>query len=228
MNVIRPITAAADADQHRPFLGVTRSLTGRRWVDRLDAGSANTALAIAQRHGIPDLVARVLAGRGVDADAAPAFLTPALKVLMPDPAVLTDMERAAALIADAVVAGTTIAVFGDYDVDGATSVALFARFLRHHGRDPILYIPDRIFEGYGPNSEALGKLAAAGARLVIAVDCGSTSFAPLVAARDLGLVVVVLDHHQLGSELPPAAALVNPNRQDDLSGLSQLAAVGVA
>ena len=147
---------------------------------------------------------------------------------MPDPSLLTDMDRAAARIADAVVAGETIAVFGDYDVDGATSVALFARFLRHQGRDPILYIPDRIFEGYGPNVEALRKLAAAGARLVIAVDCGSTSFEALAAARELGLDVVVLDHHQLGAEMPAAAALVNPNRQDDLSGLTQLAAVGVA
>jgi single-stranded-DNA-specific exonuclease len=228
MNVIRSIAAAADPVPYRVFLGVARSLTGRRWVDRLDSAGANTALAIAQRHGIPDIVARVLAGRGVDADAAPAFLTPALKVLMPDPSVLTDMDRAAARIADAVVGGATIAIFGDYDVDGATSVALFSRFLRHQGCDPILYIPDRIFEGYGPNTEALGKLAAAGATLVVAVDCGSTSFAALSAARDLGLDVVVLDHHQLGSELPPAVAVVNPNRQDDLSGLSQLAAVGVA
>src|SRR4051794_5418240 len=227
MNLIRPIAAAAEVDQHRPFLGVTRSLTGRRWVDRLDGAGANTALAIAQRHGIPDIVARVLAGRGIGAEAAPAFLAPALRVLMPDPSVLTDMDRAAACIADAVVAGRTIAMFGDYDVDGATSVALFARFLRHQGRDPILYIPDRIFEGYGPNTEALRKLAAAGATLVIAVDCGSTSFEALTAARVLGLDVVVLDHHQLGAERPAAAALVNPNRQDDLSGLTQLAAVGV-
>ena len=228
MNMIRPLMAAPDPIAHRPFLGVTRSLSGRLWVDRLDAAGANAALAIAQRQGIPDIVARVLAGRGVDADRAPAFLTPTLRALMPDPSVLTDMDRAAVRIADAIVAGATIAVFGDYDVDGATSVALFARFLRHQGRDPILYIPDRIFEGYGPNAEALRKLAGAGATLVIAVDCGSTSFEALAAARDLGLDVVVLDHHQLGSELPPVASLVNPNRQDDLSGLSQLAAVGVA
>ena len=228
MNMIRPLMAAPDPIAHRPFLGVTRSLSGRLWVDRLDAAGANAALAIAQRQGIPDIVARVLAGRGVDADRAPAFLTPTLRALMPDPSVLTDMDRAAVRIADAIVAGATIAVFGDYDVDGATSVALFARFLRHQGRDPILYIPDRIFEGYGPNAEALRKLAGAGATLVIAVDCGSTSFDALAAARDLGLDVVVLDHHQLGSELPPVASLVNPNRQDDLSGLSQLAAVGVA
>src|SRR5579871_3588644 len=228
MNVIRPIAGPAEIDEHRPFLGVTHSLTGRRWVDRVDGRGANTARAIAQRHGIPDIVARVLAGRGIGAEAAPGFLAPALRVLMPDPSVLTDMDRAAARIADAVVGGGRIAVFGDYDVDGATSVALFARFLRHQGNDPILYIPDRIFEGYGPNIEALRKLAAAGATLIIAVDCGSTSFEALAAARDLGLDVVVLDHHQLGSALPPAAALVNPNRQDDLSGLTQLAAVGVA
>jgi single-stranded-DNA-specific exonuclease len=228
MNLIRPISAPAAAGEHRPFLGVTRSLAGRRWIDRLDAGGTNRALAIAQRHGIPDIVARVLAGRGVDADAAPSFLNPTLRSLMPDPSVLTDMDRAASLIAEAVIGGTPIAVFGDYDVDGATSAALLARFLRHQGRDPVIYIPDRIFEGYGPNGEALAKLAAGGTRLVITVDCGSTSGAALAAARALGLAVVVLDHHQLGSALPPSAALVNPNRQDDLSGLSQLAAVGVA
>ncbi len=218
-----------DPARRRPLLGVTRSLD-RSALGRSPgrAAGANAALAIAQRQGIPDIVARVLAGRGVDADQAPAFLTPTLRSLMPDPSVLTDMDRAATRIADAIIGGASIAVFGDYDVDGATSVALFARFLRHQGREPILYIPDRIFEGYGPNTEALRTLAAAGATLVITVDCGSTSFEALAAARDLGLDVVVLDHHQLGSDLPPAAAVVNPNRQDDLSGLSQLAAVGVA
>ena len=224
----RDATSAGQNPAHRAFLGVTHSLTGRRWVDRLDGVGALAALAIAQQHDVPDIVARVLAGRGVAVDAAPGFLAPALKVLMPDPSLLTDMDKAAARIADAVAAGETIAVFGDYDVDGATSVALFARFLRHQGGDPILYIPDRIFEGYGPNVEALRKLATAGAKLVIAVDCGSTSFEALAAARELGLDVVVLDHHQLGTEMPAAVALVNPNRQDDLSGLTQLAAVGVA
>ena len=169
----------------------------------------------------------MLAGRGVTADEAPAFLDPTLKSLMPDPSVLTDMEPLAARIADAIAAGEKIAIFGDYDVDGATSAALMARFLRAQGIDPSIYIPDRLFEGYGPNPEAMRGLAEADNRLVIAVDCGTSSFEALETARGLGLDVVVIDHHQTGAELPPATALVNPNRQDDLSGLGHLCAAGV-
>jgi single-stranded-DNA-specific exonuclease len=211
----------------RAFLGVEHSLTGKRWIDRLDVAGAKAALTIAQRFELPDIVARVLAGRGIAPDEATAFLDPTLKVLMPDPSVLTDMDRAGARIADAVIANERIAIFGDYDVDGATSAALLARFLRHQGQDPAIYIPDRIFEGYGPNIDALTKLAAGGAKLVIAVDCGSTSFEAMAAAKGLGLETVVIDHHQVGTALPEAAAIVNPNRQDDLSGLGHLAAVGV-
>ncbi len=216
----------AEADR-RSFLGVERSLTGRHWLERLDVAGGNAALAIAQRHQINDVVARVLAGRGVGVDEAPAFLAPSLKALMPDPSVMTDMEAAAARIADAIMAGEPIAVFGDYDVDGASSSALLARFLRHQGVSPTVYIPDRLFEGYGPNPEALRKLAGEGARLIVTVDCGSTSFEALDEARTLGVDIVVIDHHELGTERPPARALVNPNRQDDLSGLGFLAAVGV-
>ena len=211
----------------RAFLGVERSLTGRRWAERLDGSAARQAQAIAQRHGISDIVARVLAGRGIAADDVPAFLDPALKTLMSDPSALTDMDAAATRIADAVLAEEPIAIFGDYDVDGASSAALLTRFLRAVGRDALVYIPDRIFEGYGPNPDAMGKLAGAGARLVVCVDCGSTSFDALAEGRRLGLDTVVIDHHQVGAELPPAAAIVNPNRQDDLSGLGHLAAVGV-
>jgi single-stranded-DNA-specific exonuclease len=146
---------------------------------------------------------------------------------MPDPSQITDMDRAAERIADAVAAGEKIAVFGDYDVDGASSAALLARFLRHQGTDPQIYIPDRLFEGYGPNVEAMRQLASAGAQLIVCVDCGSTSFDALEAARGLGLAVVVVDHHEVGVSLPPADAIVNPNRQDDLSGLGYMAAVGV-
>ena len=211
----------------RAFLGVERSLTGRRWVSRLDEAESRTAATIAQRHAVPDIVARVLAGRGVAADDVPHFLEPALKRLMPDPSVLTAMDAAAARIADAVVAGESMAVFGDYDVDGATSAALFTRYMRAVGADPQIYIPDRIFEGYGPNSEAMRTLAGRGVRLVVCVDCGSTSHQALADGRGMGLDVVVVDHHQVGAELPPAVAVVNPNRQDDLSGLGHLAAVGV-
>ncbi len=212
---------------HRTFLNVERSLTGRRWIERLSVEGATAALAIAQRNGIPDIVARILAGRGVSADDATAFLSPTLKGLMPDPSSLTDMDRAAARIADAVITGEAITIFGDYDVDGASSSALLARFLRHQGLDPRIYIPDRLFEGYGPNVEAMKSIAAGGTRLIVCVDCGSASFDALTMARELGVDVVVLDHHEVGVDLPPAVAIVNPNRQDDLSGLGYVAAVGV-
>ncbi len=216
-----------DRPADRAFLGVERSLTGRRWVARLDEAEARNAVTIAQRHALPDIVARVLAGRDVAVDDVPHFLEPALKRLLPDPSVLTAMDDAAARIADAVVAGEPMAVFGDYDVDGATSSALFARYMRAVGRDPMIYIPDRLFEGYGPNSEAMRTLASRGVRLVVCVDCGSTSHQALSDGTAAGLDVVVVDHHQIGADLPPAIAVVNPNRQDDLSGLGHLAAVGV-
>jgi single-stranded-DNA-specific exonuclease len=209
------------------FLGVEHSATGRSWRDRLDARGAARALAIAQRHDLPELLARILAGRNVEVDAVEAFLDPAIKHLMPDPNVLTAMPEAAARIADAIERVETIAIFGDYDVDGATSAALLARFLRHAGAEPLIHIPDRLFEGYGPNVEAVRALAARGATLLVTVDCGTTSIEPLTQARDLGVDVVVIDHHQADETLPPALAVVNPNRRDDLSGLGHLAAVGL-
>ena len=211
----------------RTFLSVDQSLTGRRWLERLTVEGAARALALAQRHEVPEIVARVLAARGVAPDEVAAFLSPAIRSLMPDPMVLTDMEKAAARIADAVVASERIAIFGDYDVDGASSSALMARFLRHQGLEPHIYIPDRLFEGYGPNVAAMQSLAAAGTKLVICVDCGSTSFEALDVARAAGMSVIILDHHEVGVSLPAADAIVNPNRQDDLSGLGYLAAVGV-
>ncbi|MBN8995716.1 MAG: single-stranded-DNA-specific exonuclease RecJ [Rhizobiales bacterium] len=211
----------------RAFLGVERSLTGRRWIDRLDAAGTQAALAIAQRHEVPDIVARILAGRGVAPDDAAAFLEPSVKTLMPDPSSITEMDAAAARIATAIIADEPIALFGDYDVDGASSSALFARFLRAQGRDAAIYIPDRIFEGYGPNPDAIRKLAGQGAKLLVTLDCGSTSHEAIAVARELGMDVVVIDHHQVGIELPKANVVVNPNRHDDLSGLGYLAAVGV-
>ena len=174
-----------------------------------------------------ELLARVLAGRDVEADGVVEFLDPTVRRLMPDPEVLTDMAKAAARIADAVERREMIAIFGDYDVDGATSAAVLATFLRHGGIEPLIHIPDRLFEGYGPNSEAVRALAEKGARLLVTVDCGTTSIAPLAEAKKLGLDVVTIDHHQTDAALPPVDALVNPNRQDDLSGLSYLAAVGL-
>ena len=213
--------------ENRLFLGVENSATGRAWRDRLDERGASRALAIAQRHEIPELLARILAGRNVEADAVDAFLDPTIKRSMPDPNVLTAMPEAATRIADAVTRGESIAIFGDYDVDGATSAAVLARFLRFGGVEPIIHIPDRLFEGYGPNVEAVRALAARGATLLVTVDCGTTSVEPLSEAKALGMDVVVIDHHQADEALPPAAAIVNPNRRDDLSGLGYLAAVGL-
>ncbi|HMG79894.1 MAG TPA: single-stranded-DNA-specific exonuclease RecJ [Xanthobacteraceae bacterium] len=213
--------------ENRLFLGVENSATDRAWRDRLDERGAARALAIAQRHEIPELLARILAGRNVEADAVDAFLDPTIKRSMPDPNVLTAMPEAAARIADAMTRGESIAIFGDYDVDGATSAAVLARFLRFGGVEPIIHIPDRLFEGYGPNVEAVRALAARGATLLVTVDCGTTSIEPLSEAKALGMDVVIIDHHQADEALPPALAIVNPNRRDDLSGLGYLAAVGL-
>jgi len=211
----------------RAVLGVTRSATNRPWRDRLDMRGSALARQIAQEVGLPDVVSRLLAARDVPAEAAEAYLSPQIRTLLPDPSLFTDMDAAASRIADAVERGEKIAVFGDYDVDGATSVATFVRYLRSQGLDPAVYIPDRLVDGYGPNPRAVGELAAGGATLLVTLDCGTSSFEAFEEARRRGLEVVTLDHHQAGVELPPTLALVNPNRQDDLSGHGHLAAVGV-
>ena len=211
----------------RAFLGVDRSVSGQRWVSRLDQAGQNRALAMSQLHGMPELVARVLAGRGVAVDDAPAFLEPSIRSLMPDPYRLTDCEAAAERLVEAIRRGERVAIFGDYDVDGAASSALLWRFLHHFGIDSEIYIPDRIYEGYGPNPAAIGQLIDRGARLIVTVDCGSTSLEALAVAKERGIDVVVIDHHQMGHELPPCLALVNPNREDDLSGQGHLCAAGV-
>jgi single-stranded-DNA-specific exonuclease len=211
----------------RAFLGVERSVSDQRWVSRLDQAGQNRALAMAQLHGMPELIARVLAGRGVGVDEALEFLDPTIRNLMPDPHTLTDCELAANRLAAAIQKSEKIAIFGDYDVDGASSAALMYRFLNHFGLEPEIYIPDRIFEGYGPNPAAMQQLAANGATLIVTVDCGSTSHESLLAAKQAGTDVVVIDHHQVGETLPPCVALVNPNRQDDLSGQGHLCAAGV-
>src|ERR1700709_728440 len=209
------------------FLGVSHSATGKLWRDRLDARGAARALAIAQRYQLPEMLSRVLAGRDVELDAVEDFLDPTIRKLMPDPYTVTQMEAAAKRIADAAMRREKVAIFGDYDVDGATSAALLAWHLRHCGLDPLIHIPDRIFEGYGPNVEAVRGLAGKGATLLVTVDCGTTSLEPLAEARKLGMSVVVIDHNQCGAALPEVDALVNPNRLDDLSGLGYLAAVGL-
>ncbi|MDP3523222.1 MAG: DHH family phosphoesterase, partial [Hoeflea sp.] len=216
-------SSAAD----RAFLGVEQSLSGQKWIARLDLAGENKAISIAQTTGLPEIIARVLAGRDVPMGEATAFLDPTIKSLMPDPSSLTDGDRAAARIATAIARGERVAIFGDYDVDGATSSALMQRFLTHFGLTSEIYIPDRIFEGYGPNPAAIGELIDRGAGLIITVDCGSTSHDSLREAAGRGVDVVVIDHHQVAAELPQAHALVNPNREDDLSGLGHLCACGV-
>lgn len=211
----------------RAFLNVEQSASGQRWVSRLDQAGLNRAMAISQIHGLPDIVARVLAGRDVPVDGAMAFLDPTIRNLMPDPLSLMDCAAAAVRLAEAVKRGERVAIFGDYDVDGAASSALLFRFLRHFGVTSEIYIPDRIFEGYGPNPGAINQLIDRGAQLIVTVDCGSNSHESLEAARTRGVDVVVIDHHQLAQPYPPCRALVNPNRDDDLSGQGHLCAAGV-
>lgn len=212
--------------ERRAVLGVERSLAGRRWANRLDVAGEALALAIAQLNGTGDILSRILAARGVAPEAVPAYLDPAVRDLMPDPSGLIGMDQAAGRLADAVLRRETVAIFGDYDVDGAASAALMADYLAACGVPHMIHIPDRLFEGYGPNVEAVRMLATRGARLLVAVDCGTTSPAALAEAATLGLDPIVLDHHQAPEFLPPAV-VVNPNRLDDLSGLGQLCAAGV-
>jgi single-stranded-DNA-specific exonuclease len=215
------------ATEKRNFLGVRRSATGVSWEHRLTERQDMLALAIAQGHGVPDIVARVLAGRGVLPEDTERFLDPTIRDLLPDPASLTDMDKAASRLADAVLRSEKVAIFGDYDVDGACSSALVKRFLTHFGIESEIYIPDRIFEGYGPNPDAMRELIGRGASLIVTVDCGTNSAASIDAANGAGADVVVLDHHQVGGALPNAVAVVNPNRDDDLSGQGHLCAAGV-
>jgi single-stranded-DNA-specific exonuclease len=205
------------------FLMVEHSLTGRRWVG-LDIEVARQAEAMAQATGLPAPICNVLARRAVRPEEAADFLAPTLKNLLPDPRSLRDMEKATTRILAAVKARQKIAIFADYDVDGGTSAALIIDWLRHFDQTATLYIPDRIDEGYGPNDEAMAMLAAAH-DLIICVDCGTLSHGPIEAAK--GADVVVLDHHLGGETLPPAHAVVNPNRADETGDLAHLCAAGV-
>ena len=211
----------------RLFLNVENSVLGRPWRDRLDLEAQARAEALTQLWGHSDILARVLAARGVGPDEADAFLAPTVRALMPDPGTMQDMDVAADRLARAVIKGETVAIFGDYDVDGACSSALLASFLEACGTPFIIYIPDRIFDGYGPNVDAIRALAGQGASLLVTVDCGTVSMEPIAEAKRLGMDTVVLDHHQAPEILPTAVAIVNPNRQDDLSGLGHLCAAGV-
>jgi single-stranded-DNA-specific exonuclease len=208
-----------------PVLGVARSATGRRWIWR--QGEARTGLGIAQRLGLPEILGRLLAARGVGIDQAQDFLEPTLRALLPDPSTLRDMDAAAARLADAATRGETVAVFGDYDVDGACSGALMVRLLRELGCQVSHYVPDRLNEGYGPNPTAIRTLCDRGATLIVTVDCGIAAHEALAVAHNRA-DVVILDHHKAEGAVPRVSAAVNPNRLDCDSGLRTLCAAGVA
>ena len=212
------------------ILEVERSFGGRRWQARTTGGpeaDERMGMALAQRLGLPEIVGRLLANRGVTPETAGEFLEPSLKTALPDPSHLKDMDAAVARIVAALEGEEPMAVFGDYDVDGATSAAILHRYFAALGVPLRLYVPDRIAEGYGPNTDALLRLHGEGIRLVLTVDCGISAHEPLAAAQAAGLDVVVLDHHVAEPALPPAVAVVNPNRLDEESPHKTLAAVGV-
>jgi single-stranded-DNA-specific exonuclease len=210
-------------------LGVHSSLLGQPW--RWRRGDPRAAEQIAQVHGVPEIVARLLANRDVSFEDAPDVLLPTLRRWLPNPSLFQDMDNAVERIIHALNTKQRITIFGDYDVDGATSSALLIRYFRKIGVQAGVYIPDRIKEGYGPNSVAMRKLAADGTQLIITVDCGTQSFEPLAEAQAAGVDVIVVDHHKASTTLPVAAAIINPNRFDehiDASAHGHLAAVGVA
>lgn len=204
--------------------GVSRSFSGRRW--RLRRAEDGAVGALAHKHGLTTSLARILAARNVAAEDVPDLLNPTLKRLLPEPFALADMERAVERTVRALTDGEPAAVFGDYDVDGSCSAALMHDYLSALGHPPRIYIPDRLREGYGPSQAAMRILKEEGACLVFTVDCGATAQAACACARDIGLDVVVLDHHA-ADDLPPALAHVNPNRAGDRSGQKPLCAAGV-
>jgi len=208
------------------FLGVERSLTGRCWRER----PADPDLVRRHRLGLDlsEPLARALASRGVGLSEGPDYLNPTLKALFPDPSSFADMDRAAKVLVDALEQRRSVVVFADYDVDGASSAAQLVRWFRALGQELSIYVPDRIAEGYGPSPAAFRRLKDEGAELVITVDCGAAAHDALACAADIGLDVVVIDHHLMrGDEIPAVAALVNPNRPDCGSGQGHLAAAGV-
>ena len=207
------------------FLGVEKSVKGQRWVARLD--DQRLAHTIAEKNELPEILGRVMAARGVTSDEAEAFLNPTLRSLMPQPSAFMDMEKGAARLADAIVKKETIGIISDYDVDGVSSAAIMVRFLASVGHEANVYIPDRLAEGYGPSEKAVSTLKEQGTELLLTLDCGVMSHDPLAHAADLGLTTIIVDHHQAGVDLPQAYAVINPNRQDDMSGQGHLCAAGV-
>ncbi len=210
-----------------PVLGVSSSLSGRAWHWRGGNMALDRGIAGLEQ----DILAQLLLTRGVAPDDLARQANPTLRDFLPDPSEFQDMDAAAERIAQAVLGGETITVYGDYDVDGATSAALLTNLLRQLDAEVGYYIPDRLLEGYGPSGEALVRLAEQGSSLIVTVDCGAMAYDALKQARDAGVDVIVVDHHKCAAELPLAAALVNPNRLDEsdlAASHGHLAAVGVA
>ena len=202
------------------------SVKGFNWViDNIEPADTNQLI---NKFGISEVIARILAGRNVEADKVENFLNPTLKKIMPDPFHLLDMEKAAEIISNAIIENKKIVIFGDYDVDGATSSALLKRFFALLNVEASIYIPDRIGEGYGPSVEAFELLKSRGTQVIITVDCGTAAFEAIEYGVNNGLEIIVVDHHLSGDKLPAAHALVNPNRSDETSKYGYLAAVGVA
>lgn len=216
----------ADGGSPTGYLGVARSLTGRAWRERpADPG-------VVRRHqlglGLSEPLARALASRGVSGEAGADYLNPTLKALFPDPSSFLDMDLAASILIDALLADRPMTVFADYDVDGASSAAQLVRWFRAMGKELPIYVPDRLIEGYGPSPAAFRKIRESGVELVVTVDCGAAAYEALACAREIGLEVVVIDHHLMREEIPEVSALVNPNRPGCGSGQGVLAAAGVA
>jgi single-stranded-DNA-specific exonuclease len=216
----------ADGGQMSGFLGVARSLSGRLWTQRPADPEAVRQHQL--RLGLSEPLARALAARRIGPEGAEAYLSPTLKAQFPDPSSFLDMDRAAEILVDALQGGRPAAVFADYDVDGASSAALLVRWFRAMGAELPIYVPDRLTEGYGPSAIAFERLKAQGTELVVTVDCGAAAHEAIAAATELGLDVVVIDHHLMRGEAPAAAALVNPNRPGCNSGQGMLAAAGVS
>ncbi|MBT4589457.1 MAG: single-stranded-DNA-specific exonuclease RecJ [Rhodospirillaceae bacterium] len=208
------------------FFDVERSFSGKRWLER--SSDSRQALALSQQFQLPEIIGRFLNARGIAAEQVDTFLDPKLSSSLPDPGHLLDMAVGVERLVQAIKGKEKIAIFGDYDVDGATSSALLARYFKAIEADHQIYIPDRISEGYGPNIPALEKLKKDGAKVIITVDCGTTAYEPLAFAKEQDLDVIVVDHHVAEAGLPEAVAVINPNRLDEISEHGQLAAVGVS
>ncbi|MEM7618380.1 MAG: single-stranded-DNA-specific exonuclease RecJ [Pseudomonadota bacterium] len=206
-------------------LNVEKSLNDKKWVFK--EADASAVAQICQSKGLPEFIARMLVQRGVRSGDVDGYLNPTLRNNFPDPYSMVGMEDFANDIADCIINKTPIGIFADFDVDGATSASIMTRFLRHFDINPPVYIPDRLTEGYGPSVASMQSLKAQGAEVVLMLDCGMTAFEPLQAAHDMGLRVAVFDHHEAEENLPTAAHIINPKRQDDTSNLDMLAACGV-